>query len=474
MNKSLIGAGSVLLALTCICGAMAQDTLEAANMTLRWDQGTSRVLATSVFDPDLVIALDMRVRDGRADEMVALTVKDATLTDGMLTVRYTSDRPLAVMAMFSGYQEGLIIRVTLLNLGDEQQWLEPAIVAEIGDSTGLSVFDGHTVAEEPQERFGDDEFFKRQPICSAWNANASLGLGLVANELRSWFDHVYLPPEGDAPATLATRTRVVLDPGQDNSVSFWAASREGEWGFLESLDAYYETHPYLFRSDTRVDPRVDLGGGQYRAWPVRSDYAPEICRRLYVGWEWCYAPFKRTGDIVGRERFWDYQPAREPTDFRTYNREQFRQWRKRMFERGRECDVVMGFYVPAQVWCEEQLAKEVYPDALIEDPDTRTLFTTPWVTGHDNERLVFPYRTSFGEQSRIDMREVAEELDLRAFAFDTAGGRGKYRGPALPELEGRAWDEDGVYCGNNIAVARLMEFVRTLQTDDGTAVAVIS
>jgi hypothetical protein len=366
-----------------------------------------------------------------------------------------------------------VVHATVLNLGDQQEWIELSLEAELADVDGLSIFDGRNVADQPQEQFGEDEFIGRLHVCSAWNSDASLGLALAPSELRSWFHHSYLPDGANGSATLSTMTRVVLDPDQDDSVSFWAASRPGEWGFYESLDAYYETYPAFFDRDPEVDPRVDLGSAEYRAWRP-GNWAPEICRRLYAGWDWCYAPFKRTGDIVGRERFWEYDPAREPQGERAWERERFLQWRREKFEEGRRTNCVMGFYVPAQVWCEEQLAQEHYPDALIEDPDTRTLFTTPWVTGHDNERLVFPYETSFGEQSRKDMRAVAEELDLRAFAFDTAGGRGKYRGPALPELEGRSWDEDGVYCRNNIAVANVMQFVHTLRADDGTNLAVIS
>ncbi len=473
MTKLPIVALTLAL-LSLACGALAQQSINAANLTLRWDEAAGKVLATSAFDPELVTGLNLHVYDGRLDAALPLAVEEVSVAGGMMTVRYSCPKPITIVAIFSGHLEGLIVNVMVLNAGEEQEWLEPALDAVLGDVAGLSVFDGHTVQEQPQEQFGDSEFFGRMQICSAWNTDASLGLGLAASEIRSWFDHFYLPPTDERPAILSTSTRLVLDAGQDDSVSFWVASRPGEWGFYESLDAYYETDPSLFDRGSDVDPRVDLGGAQYRAWLAGSKFSPEICRRLYAGWEWCYAPFRRTGDIVGRERFWDYQPAREPSGPRAYSREEFLQWREGHFEAGRACDTVMGFYVPAQVWCEEQLAREVYPDALVEDPNTRTLFTTPWVTGHDNERLVFPYKTSYGEQSRIDMREVAEELDLRAFAFDTAGGNGKYRGPALPELDGRAWDDDGVYCRSNVAIAHLMQFVHSLQAQDGTQLAVLS
>ncbi|NLO05866.1 MAG: hypothetical protein GX131_08575 [candidate division WS1 bacterium] len=461
-----------LLALS-VPGVLAQQ-LQAGNIALHWDAASETLQATSAYDPQLLSGLALQFTDGRTQQPLPLEVESVAPEGEALAIRYATERPLQVSATCSMLREGLIVQATVQNDGAQQEWIAVALSATISSSDGLSVFDGRNVAVEPQERFGEDEFMGRLQISSAWNADASLGLGLASTELRSWFDHYYLPPEGDAPATLTTTTQLVLEPGQSDSVSFWAASRPGEWGFYESLDACYATWPELYRRGANVDPRVDYGGAQYRVWPNATEWSAEICRRLYAGWEWCYAPFRRTGDIVGRERFWDYEPAREPTGVRAMPREEYLQWRRERFAAGQATGVVMGFYVPSQVWCEEQLAREVYPDALIEDPTTRTLFTTPWVTGHDNERLVFPYRTSFGDQSRIDMAEVVEELDFRAFAFDTAGGRGKYRGPALAELEGRAWDESGVYCRNNIAVARLMQFVHTLQVSDGHDVAVIS
>jgi len=466
----------MLLALVLSAARLgAQPSLQAGNITVTADQAQGAIEARSAFDERLLRGLDLHIHDGRIGGELPLTMQEAKVEGGALFVRYTCDRPLTILAIYSGHREGLLVSVAVVNEGPEQELLEPALHAAIGETAGLSVFDGRSVAAEPAGPFGEDRFMGRLQVCAAWNGRASLGMGLAAAEIRSWFHHCYLPPEGDAPAVLSTSTRMVLDPGQDDMVVFWCASRPGEWGFYEVLDAYYETYPAMFRAGSEVDPRASLGGGEYRVWPNAGEFSPEIARRLFVGWDWCYAPFRRTGDIYGREEHWDYEPAlRDFGSPRGLPREEYFEWRRQAFARGRDCHVAMMFYVPSQVWCEDVLAREVYPDALIEDPDTKTLFTTPWVTGHDVERLVFPYRTSFGEQSRRDMTQVAGELDIRGFAFDTAGGRGKYRGPALPELDGRAWDEDGVYCRNNVAVAHLMQFVHTLTTPDGTQLAVVA
>ncbi len=465
---------SAAIGLACTCFAWGQAGLEAGNLTVTVDRDSGFVRAGSALDSELVRGLNFRLSDGGSDGELPLTMTEARFEDDALFVRYACDRPLDILVIYSGLREGLLATVLVTNDGDRQELLEVALDADIGRTEGLSVFDGRSVSGEPQEAFGEDTFRGRLQLCAAWNEQAGVGLGLAAPELRSWFHHSYVPPDGEEPARLSTATRLVLDPGRDDTVTFFAASRPGEWGFYEVLDAYYETYPAMFRADPDVDERANLGGGQYRAFPRTGVWSPEICRRLFVGWEWCYAPFRRTGDIYGREQLWDYEPVRPFGSPRGLPRDEYFAWRREAFEVGRACNVAMMFYVPSQVWCEERLAREVYPDALIEDPTARTLFTTPWVTGHDNERLVFPYQTSFAEQSYRDMADVAEELNLQGFALDTAGGGGKYRGPALDRLDGRAWDEDGVYCRNSIAVAHLMQYVHTLTAPDGTRLAVVS
>lgn len=379
--------------------------------------------------------------------------------------------PLELAVRYETRGELLLATISARNTGAEQQWLEVGPEVLLGATT-LSVFDGRDRAETPQEEFGSDEFMGWLPFIAAWDRSASFGVGMAASELRSWFGRRYLPAEGRG--SLRSVTRLVLDPGQEDRVTFFLSARPADWEQFEILQAYYESAPERFRPAEGVDERITrLGGAQYRAWSGDSEFAGEISRRLMGGWDWAYAPFRRTGDIYGRRELWDYEPVRPMSAERAQSWEEFHRWRRERFARGEWMNVALLFYVPSQVWCEERLATGPYADALVEDPEVRTIFVTPWVTGHDNERLVFPYETGFGERSREDMRMVAEELGLRGFAFDTAEGAGKYRGPALPRVEGRAWDENGVYCRNSVAIAKLMQFVHTLRTADGATLGLV-
>ncbi len=310
------------------------------------------------------------------------------------------------------------------------------------------------------------------PYAALWNRRAAVGTAISPEELPSWLEHRC----STGPETrLSTCTRIVLRAGEDRSLQFVIIGAPGEWGKYEIMQAYFDAFPACFLPFPGVDSRVWRGGAEYRAYPYRPD-SPELCRRLGAGWEWCYAPFRRTGDIVGRRKFWDYKPARPFSKTRAMSWTAFHAWRRKAFHDGAErAGVLMAFYVPAQIWCEERLAKKYYNDALTLDPDTKIRFDTPWVTGNDNEVRVFPFCTSWAEQSRTDLREVARSLGLQAFAFDTADGTAKYRGPALARIPSRylAWNAEGVFCCENVAVAKLMDFVHSLKTAAGRPLAVI-
>src|SRR5690554_36646 len=89
---------ALALAAGMLC-ASAQEGLQAGNLAVRWDEDSASVLATSAFDEGLITGLNLRVHDGRRDETLALTAEEVSLRAGMLTLRYSCDRPLTIMAM---------------------------------------------------------------------------------------------------------------------------------------------------------------------------------------------------------------------------------------------------------------------------------------------------------------------------------------------------------------------------------------
>jgi len=464
----------LLAALTVACStALAQPQQPGGVITARvplrvWGAGVLNGSAK----PELLAGGRLCLSEGKNREPVQLRGGD--LTQAVQTsVTYQTNIPLQVTRVLRRAGRCTVWEVACTNTGAQPLWLELGPELLLKRAGPLHVFDGWDDFADPQQPVSLARLAGAMPLTCAWDSKTTAAVGLDPAQLVSYFRHEY-EPLPDGTARLATLARIVLDPGQSETVRFVTLTAPGEWGKYEAFEAYYDSFPGFFTARPDVDARASLGSSMYTTWPA-SNWSPEVARRLYGGWDWCYAPFHRTGDIVGRPELWDYTPARPFDKTRGQPREAYLKWRAERFADGaNRCDVGMMFYIPSQVWCEEKLARERYADALTTDPKSKIYFDTPWVTGHDNELRVFPYETSFGAQSRQDIAQVARDLDVAGFAFDTAGDGCRYLGPALPKLPHRAWDDQvGVYCDESIAITSLMDYVHTLQRN-GQALAVVA
>ncbi len=313
------------------------------------------------------------------------------------------------------------------------------------------------------------------PLAAMWDDHGGLAIALEPHERVSYLSHAGQP---GPPAQMTLRIRVVLEPGGSRRLAFVSWPISGAWGHTEAVERWQELAPEFYSVRRDVDPRTNLLPTQYAAWPGTGGYWDEVCRRNYGGWEWCYAPFKRTGDIVGRREFWDFQsaapiPKRSLEQMRLDDIDAFRQRRRELFAAGERGGVQMLFYVPAMIWCEEALAKERYADALTAAPGQINRFER-YVTGWDDDLRVLPWHTSYGEQARVDLKEVAAELDLTGYAYDTAGGEARHPGPAAQAFPERAWDDEvGEFVREGLAITKLIEYTQTLRHSSGRRLSVV-
>jgi hypothetical protein len=440
-------------------------------------RGSLRVIAKH--DPAIVASAVLRAYDGKGKQDIKLTPAKSfgPAGDGN-TISYTAQGlPLTVELELTPQGRCVVWRVTCRNAGKEQMWLELGPEIQVRSRDGITIFDGWEDVRNPAE-FLPPKARKYPtgrvlfPVSCAWNSKAAVGIGLDAGELVSYFRHTY-EPRGAGAGTLSCQVRIVADPGKEEQVRFIVAAAPGEWGKFEIFEAYYESFPSFFVPHPDVDPRLSLGDSMQNAWPQPTNTAPhanmqESCRRGYAGWSWCYAPFRRTGEILCRPELWDYKFFRAPVRHWALPRDEFVAWRDRSFANVKKAGLADLFYVDA-VWCEEALVKERYSDSLITGPDASVLRGA--TAGCDVELNVFPLNTSFGRQYEQDTATIVKELDPAGFALDCAGNTWRYVGPALPTLPSRAWDETvGVYCGVEIGVAKYMDFVHTLKRADGSTV----
>jgi hypothetical protein len=465
---------ALLLSWQRLVAAEGEVRLRAQFLDLTVHADTGAISVASLRAPGFLRAAEVRVADGRSGQRLGLGSPTVGGEAAAPTLFWAPEPSLSVRLGATVVGRCLVWQVDCANTAAEPRWLEvgPAMTVAVEAAQG-HWFDGWDDLGVPADRGHSERVAGNLPLTAVWSSGACVAVGLEPSELVSYFRHqVETTPEGWKD--LSCIVRLVLAPGQSQTVRFVLMAPPGDWGKYEAFEAYYDSFPRFFLPHPGVDPRVGLGLAQQRTWPP-GPWSGEICRRLFAGWEWCSASFRRSGDIVGRPELWEYTPARPFSKDQGKTRDDTLRERAAAFAAGdANGATAMVFCLASQVWCEEQLARERYADALVTDPEAQTYLSTPWVTGHDNELRVLPYGTSFAEQSRKDLAELAATLPLSGFAFDRAGGVARYTGPALPRLEGRAWDPDlAVYCSELIAVARLMDTVHTLERG-GRPLAVVA
>ncbi|MBE6365867.1 MAG: hypothetical protein E7053_09020 [Lentisphaerae bacterium] len=375
------------------------------------------------------------------------------------------------------------------NTSNRQLLLEPGIRLLVprknGDFywPGFDVFDaGNT----PLRRLG----FKGRTskhvaggLCQPFPTSALISdsrvyiLGGRMYELTSYTASEYLP-ENDSSAALQFSQRIVLEPGEELTLTFFCGSVPRRFDREQNVvEAFYEAMPADFRPFVgENNPYIRGIHSQYTAWANRPDYEAE--RRRYATLDWAYAPFKRDGDCYGRPDLWEYTPLYRPFavtfcqyavgenfDYRVLTCEEFHARRKSIFQRfGRKFG--FSFYI-CSAWCEKQLAESRYADSLADDPSVPLELAT-WCTGHDSERRVFPLANNFGRALMQDIIDVVNELDMPGFAFDCGTPGVHHYGPAAgnPELKGRSWDDKGIFCDELCALNQIFDFIHHLRPDD--------
>lgn len=447
--------------------------ISAGHMTIKASKHGALSVRTSL-EASFLRSAKLRVYDGKQKKQVNLRPVKAVEQGESIDVFYKTEHPLDLQLNLKPVGRCIVWQMTCRNTGADQLWLELGPELRVESSEVLTVFTGWDDVVNPKKLLSPEEqkyphWSMRFPVTAVWNKRATLGVGLEPGELVSYYTHSYQPLNLHSGLLVCT-SRIVVDAGKEEAVRFVTCAAPGEWGKYEMMEAYYESFPSYFVPYPGVDPRINLGDSMQNAWPG-SEWRQESCRRTYCGWAWCYAPFRRTGDILCRPELWEYNFYRKPERHYALSRDKFLDWRREAFANCKKDGVADLFYVDV-VWCEDALARERYPDALITGPDAGILKGA--TSGCDLERNVFPLNTTFGKQYEEDTRAIVEEFDPVGFALDCAGNAWRYTGPALATLPGRAWDDKvGVYCSSYIGVAKYMDFVHTLKRKDGSLTAIV-
>ena len=371
--------------------------------------------------------------------------------------------------------------IQIKNTSNQQRWFEPGVTLKLADGPqDASVWLGggeqtHKNWSQLTESLQDDSARGRMPIMTVDHANQGVMIGLHPSDLFSYDAAQVLSKKGNDPA-LRYAIRTVLEPGSQATVQFVLGLFDANFGgFIGGLQAYYDSFPDHFKPRADVPESIWGSSSHYWMHRVQMDMTAEKIRRVGATWEWVYAPFKRSGDDWGHPELWNYKVynpkanpktdgrifAASPVNMMTISRKDFFKHRKAYFD---QWGPLVGLYwhTGAGVWVEKQLAQQRYPDAWTKDPDYKCELTR-WVKSYDREVKVLPWYTSVEPDLRENFKKIAEAYNISGIALDVARGGPRYRGPAIQKnLAVRAYDEQGVFIDQGVAVAKFIDYLHTL------------
>ncbi len=266
--------------------------------------------------------------------------------------------------------------------------------------------------------------------------------------------------------------RIALLPKTETISNFTLGIVRNDFGNKEAVvQAYYDSFPEKWAPVVGQDsPYIWGAHAMYLAWWGKPQ--SELLRRLYSVNEWTYCPYKRSGDIAARKELWDYKPKNsyrskyavcgKRFNFKSIKRKEYLALRQQQFKKYAKEFGLMFFATVSGTWCDVQLAKSKYPDAIVHDKSVPS-YLKNWSTHHDHEVRVFPLGTSFAKVFEEDMTKMVKELDLPGFAFDCSYSGAYYRGPAVKKaLPGRAWDDKGIFIDQGVAINHQVDFVHNI------------
>lgn len=448
---------------------------------VKLDAGKNQMLLTNrLDDPSWKKALlTPFMYDGKSRQYAPVSLK-ITETDNTLGFVWSTEQ-WDYTTGFSARGKLILGESTLTNKTEQELFLEPGFTAKADFSPSL-YWDGfgkmRKIGREPLERNGIKGKMMKHIASSAipfsgsavMNEKDGLHLGHVM------FDPVSYSASGYDPTKKELRfsQRVAIHPGETLKLRWVAGAMNAVYGGAEAaIQQHYDAFPELWTvSGGQGNPYVWGNHAHYRTWWITPN--PEEVRRFKITCEWTYSPYKRSGDMLCRPELWDYRPRnpfrKKAPKFGGYyysyhdmKREDFLKMRKERYLKYGKKYGWLFYNTCSGTWCEIELANQKYKDSLNTDTSSPILLKS-WSTGHDWEVRVFPMGTSFAADFESDMKKLTEELDLPGFALDCGSGGVYYRGPAVKKhLPGRAWDEEGVFIDQSVAINHEVDFIHSLR-----------
>lgn len=482
--------GCVLALLCCSCNLFSAS-LESKYLSMSFNENGTFSVKDKVnpsdagtFEGQAVITEGLERKPVKFDEVKISNAENKVVVA-------MKGKELSWKLEFAPKERIILINSEITNHSDRELRLEPALKMTGANNKKLNKFwDGNNESSNLEK---GKEFLRRGiknevqkhvgasimpfPVSAVFGNSSAFFVGSVPFEPISYYSARCLPSEKNIE--LDYSMRIVVSPEKSTVVRMLLGTTSSAYGGMEAVvQCYYDSLPELWAPVVgQENPYIWGVHGQYLNWWEKPDY--EKSRRLHVVLEWTYCPYKRSGEMNATSKeLWDYQPhnAFKPSlmggtsiDFGKLSQEDYLKIRKENFHKYARKFGWMFYNTAIGTWAEINLAKEKYPDAINHDKSVMYILTT-WSTHHDQEIRMFPMGTSFAKVFEKDMEFLARDLNLPGFALDCAYAGAYYRGPAVKDnLPGRAWDDDGVYIDQSVAINNVVGFIHDIvKTEDNS------
>ena len=208
----------ILAALLCV-SAWAEVELSCDSLVIRLDETTGRITSARVpqLDADLALTGGLRLTEGAEAREIALGQASVSGGRSPLLSYAPEGEELAVEARVIPREAWFAWEVTLRNTGDAQRLLALSLPLVVPGDGPIAAYDGFLPTEALTEAFDGPMYRTPIPLCAAWSEAGGAATGINAREHLS-FVATSGEPLPDGGARVATRTHLVLDPGQELKV----------------------------------------------------------------------------------------------------------------------------------------------------------------------------------------------------------------------------------------------------------------
>ncbi len=368
---------------------------------------------------------------------------------------------LRLVRKIEAHELGLVVTFAIVNNADAPADVALRVVAPLESLSPTELFDGLEVHADPQPGVGRATDLSTFPMACMSDGADGLALGLAGDSLNAFMESGI-----DEQGALFYGTRLHLAPAKKDVASFVVFPFRGDFGHLGAVERYYRLFPARFWPAPDVHPGLARGiegcGHVNSYW--RPGYSRERTRRMGITHDWFYAPWKRPGDMWGREELWDYEPGFPDAAARS---PMFGQWRpadmhadrQQTIERTWDWGVATCWYIINSA--EATLAQTIYADNMIQPLGRQG------VKNHDTDYRTFAWGGLYGRVFSDDVRRACEIADTTGFGHDNLFGHFRYRGPHVDDTPGAAFDEDGPYALDGQAMALQFDYLHSFMVRDG-------